>query len=97
MVSVGGEVDMATAPQFGDVLQQAATADPGKLVVDLLETEFMDSSGLAVLLAIADQAGPGTEIVLVCPLDGPVHRLLVLTGTDSQFGIFESLARAVHS
>jgi len=48
IVSVAGEVDMATAAQLSQCLDGV---DNGRVVVDLAQTSFLDSSGIAVLVA----------------------------------------------
>ena len=48
IVSVAGEVDMATAEQLSQCL---SSVDSGRVVVDLAQTSFLDSSGVAVLVA----------------------------------------------
>jgi anti-sigma B factor antagonist len=74
-----GDLDIATAP----ILQQAyddaeADADPDTvMVVDLRELEFIDSSGIRVLLAIAEHA-PGR--LRVINGSASVERLFDLTG-----------------
>jgi anti-anti-sigma factor len=83
---------MATAPLLAEAMEKALAADGARLAIDFLETEFIDSSGLAALLAVKDA---GRDIVLVCHEDGPIHRLMVLTGTDTQFTIVDSIVRAV--
>jgi anti-sigma B factor antagonist len=47
IVSVAGEVDLATAPELRDALMSA----PGDLTVDLAAVSFMDSTGLGALVA----------------------------------------------
>jgi anti-anti-sigma factor len=48
IVSVAGEVDMATAEQLSQCLDGI---DDRRIVVDLAQTSFLDSSGIAVLVA----------------------------------------------
>jgi anti-sigma B factor antagonist len=78
VVSVAGELDVATAPALADALAAAAAA--GEVIVDLSATTFADPSTLGVLL------GARAE----CPTmrverrsGGAVARLLALTGTDT--------------
>lgn len=48
---VAGEIDMSNAA----VLDSAIQAQRGRLVVDLAETEYLDSAGLSVLFTHADR------------------------------------------
>lgn len=49
-VLVAGELDIAAAPELRAVLDRIVREDDGSVLVDLSETTFLDSSGLAVLL-----------------------------------------------
>jgi anti-anti-sigma factor len=55
VVVVGGEVDMATAPQ----LDAALAAVDGNVVVDLAAVSFLDSSGIGVIVRAAQRAQAG--------------------------------------
>lgn len=51
ILSVLGEVDLATAPILDERLTAAAAGDAATIIVDLDRVTFMDSSGLQVLLS----------------------------------------------
>jgi anti-sigma B factor antagonist len=95
ILTVGGEVDLATAPQLhAKLIDLLEVGEAGSILVDLSPVAFMDSTGLAVLLA-ADrraQAG-GRTIRLVCPA-GPVRRVFRLTGAEKVLSIHSSLVEA---
>ena len=68
------------------------------VVVDLRDTEFIDSTTLAALLAArrtAEQSGVGFTFVLPKRSYNEVHQLLDLTGLGSTFAIFETLDEAL--
>ena len=73
-----GELDLTTAEEFADAaVHLAATIDPGtRLVVDLADVTFMDSTGLRALLRI--HAHAKHALVLRSPRR-PVRRVLNLT------------------
>ena len=50
IVRVTGELDLATSPLLDERLKLAEAADAAKLLVDVDQVEFMDSTGLHVLL-----------------------------------------------
>jgi anti-sigma B factor antagonist len=75
VVSVAGELDVATAPE----LARALASLDGDVVVDLSCATFADPSALHVLLAA--RAG-GCRLRVVRRGGGPVARLLALTGTE---------------
>jgi anti-sigma B factor antagonist len=79
VVEVDGEIDIASAPQLEHVLGQALIGG-AEIVIDLAAVEFMDVSGLRVLLNAQRQAdGDGIPVMLV-NVPSPVMRLVVLTG-----------------
>ena len=78
-VEVRGELDLATA---GELEAALAGEDPGgKTVIDLSGCEFLDSSGLGVLLAEVKRAeSEGGSLALVAP--ERIRRVLELAGVD---------------
>jgi anti-sigma B factor antagonist len=95
VLTVGGEVDLATAPQLHSRLVDLVDDGTGSVVVDLTQVAFMDSTGLGVLLAAHRRArAGGPTIRLVCP-QGPVLRVLRLTGLVPALPVHRSLAEAV--
>jgi anti-sigma B factor antagonist len=81
VVTVYGEVDLATREQLRESLQ-AATAAPGvrKIVVDLTQTRFMDSSGIHTLVRGYEEARKAGIDYYITGANGRVHRVLELTG-----------------
>lgn len=80
IIAVSGELDLATSPSFEAELDRASSSGVGLLVIDLRELEFMDSTGLSVIVKAHQrlhQAGRA-----LCLIRGPqqVQRLLDLTG-----------------
>jgi anti-anti-sigma factor len=89
VATVRGELDIATAPK----LEVALAGGDGRLVVDLTETSFLDSTGLRTLLGLA-KAGD-REISLVCPgSNRAVLLVLDLSGFDSVLPRHETLEDA---
>lgn len=84
-----GEIDLASAGKL-----QAAIAELTSQVVtvDLRGVEFIDSSGLAMLIKEHDRLGEsGGELRLVVQVKGPVARLFELTGVARSFQLSNSL------
>jgi anti-sigma B factor antagonist len=68
LVSVAGEVDLATVPRLRDALVVAAIDHPGQRVaVDLDGVTMLDSTGLGVLVgALRRITAAGGDLVIVC-------------------------------
>ena len=74
---VAGELDLASAPHTGEEIGAAVPASARGLVVDFTELEFIDSSGIAMLLNLARRlGGRRQELRVVAPPGKPVARVL---------------------
>jgi anti-sigma B factor antagonist len=51
VVTVGGEIDLYTAPQLRNELVESLEAGARRLVIDMSRAEFCDSTGISVLLS----------------------------------------------
>lgn len=95
IVAVGGEVDLASAPTLRRSFEEAAEGGT-KVIADLTSVKFMDSTGLRVLIA-AHQDMEASGAFAVVPGDGPVARLLTLTGVDKELSVFDTVDAATSS
>lgn len=78
---VEGELDISTARLLDDALAQVETTDAAMIVVDLDHVDFIDASGLHVLLkhACSDQNGQRVCLTKGSP---QAQRLFELTGAS---------------
>jgi anti-anti-sigma factor len=81
-ITVVGEVDLATVGEFREQVGPASLADR-TVVFHLGDVSFMDSSGLAVLLEVAQSAA---SVVLDAP-SPIVRRLVEATGVGTRFEV----------
>lgn len=95
VLAVAGEVDIQTAAELQTAIEAAGNRAL-ELWVELSDTTFMDSSGLhALVQSRAHLAQAGRRLVLICP-QGPVLRVLALTGLDQLFEIYATRGAANH-
>lgn len=88
MLALFGELDVASSPEFEAELARAT--DHELVIVDLRELEFIDSTGLGVIVKAYQQAQEaGRRFALVRGL-GQVQRLLGLTGLSDQLPVAET-------
>jgi anti-anti-sigma factor len=93
-VAVRGEVDIATVPALELAIDGAIRDSAGAFVLDLCELEFLDSSGLNLILrARAVLARQDRVLLIVCP-PGPVRRLFDDTGIADLLFLYPSRAEA---
>jgi anti-sigma B factor antagonist len=85
VVVPSGELDIATAPTLEEALQRAIATNPTRVVLDLRELEFIDSSGLRTLLMARRQAEiAGAHFALVAG-DRALERTLEIAGIHALF------------
>ena len=99
IVRARGELDISTVAQLARTLHVAATGaarKPPRLVVDLMELDFCDSSGLRALIgAVKEVQVLGGRIVLAVEPGGALDRLLELSGLREFLRVSESVEIAV--
>ena len=93
VVAVAGEIDLFTAPEFKRHVQRALDGDAPRLVVDLTETTFLDSSSLGVLIGAHRRlTGGGRAPLIVVVDDRTVVKTLRITGLNALFTVVPSVA-----
>jgi anti-sigma B factor antagonist len=90
VVSVGGEIDVYTAPKLRDKITELVNGGHHDLIVDMEEVAFLDSTGLGVLVGGLKKvrAQEGT-MSLVCSQDR-LLKIFRITGLAKVFTIHDS-------
>ena len=94
-LTLRGELDLATAPELEQLVTERL--DGGQdVVVDLRALEFMDSSGIRVLVAAHARAGrSGARLFVVRPASGTaVAKIVEVSGLDGELNILDDPAQA---
>ena len=95
ILCVRGEIHVSTAPEFAQRLSAAIDGGRTRIVVDMSGVEFIDSTGLSVLLnglRLVSQMHGRMGIVCTNPT---VLRLFHITNLDKTFDIFADRAQAI--
>ena len=79
VVAVVGEIDMATVGLFRQAIDDACTCSQ-QVVIDLADTTFIDSSGLAVVMRAHGELGRGPGGVVVRAAGAPITRTFEVSG-----------------
>jgi anti-sigma B factor antagonist len=85
-VVVRGEIDMASAPKLRDVLNRLVDDGSNRIVLDCRGLEFLDSSGIGVLIAVRKRLGDDGALTLQSP-PAHVRKVLDLTGVGEHIEI----------
>jgi anti-anti-sigma factor len=94
VVSVSGEIDIASAPRLITGLNDAVGSCELPVIVDLTQVGFMDSTGLALLLnAHRRLARRGKGFSVVCA-ESPVRRVFTITDMVDVLQVRPTLAEA---
>jgi anti-anti-sigma factor len=64
-ITMAGELDASSAPDFKAAIEQAAAQKPRRLVLMMKDVEFMASAGIRVLIFAKQKLGGGTDIFIV--------------------------------
>ena len=81
LIVAGGELDLASTSEMSAIFAMSAAGPQDAVVLDLMSVDFIDSSALGTILRAAQQLeAVGKRLHVVAP-DGPVRRLLEITGT----------------
>lgn len=95
VLGVAGEVDVDSGPVLQARIAGLLNSGRHRLVVDLGGVDFLDSTGLAALVAGLNRARElGGSLTLACPQERLVRRLR-LTGLDQVFVVFATVADAL--
>jgi anti-sigma B factor antagonist len=95
VVEVGGEIDVYTAPKLRETLVSLVDAGHYRLVVDLERVEFLDSTGLGVLVGGLKRVRTHDgSLALVCTQER-LLKIFRITGLNKAFDIYEDVASAM--
>jgi anti-sigma B factor antagonist len=87
LISVGGAVDLYSAPEFKEALERALEAGTRRIVIDLSTATFIDSTALGVIACGSRRLSTtGGSLAIVCHHPGPM-RVFRVSGFDRLFSI----------
>ena len=86
VIELSGELDLANSPKLETAILDAEASEIGRIVIDLSGLTFVDSSGLAVLLAAHARSRQDSNRLRFVPCGHEsVVRVLKLTETEEVF------------
>ena len=95
VIAVTGEIDLFTAPEFKQRMSALIDAGRSRIVVDLTETTFIDSSSLGVLIGAHRRLKlRGGALLVVCDSEA-IAKTFKITGLDGVFTLAASVDEAL--
>ena len=95
VISLAGEVDLYTAPEFKQKLLEVIAGGAKQVVVDFTDTTFIDSTTLGVLVGgVKRLRSNDGQLSLVCS-DRNITKIFEITGLDRVFTIYPTRDEAV--
>ena len=85
-VTVAGELDVSNAEALDRAIRDAEESDARRIVIDMRELAFIDSTGLSVLLS-ARRRLDDRRLRFVASKHDPVIRVIALTDTGDAMGL----------
>jgi anti-sigma B factor antagonist len=95
VISLAGEVDLYTAPEFKQQLLEVIGQGGKQVIVDFSDTTFIDSTTLGVLVGGVKRLRTNEgQLSLVCS-DRNITKIFEITGLDRVFTIYPTRGEAV--
>jgi anti-anti-sigma factor len=96
VLSLRGEHDLSTQPNLSEELERVSAVG-GPVVIDLTDTDFIDSSILRVLANAAVEQSAGLQVAVVIPHGREALRILRVTGIAALLHPYETCEAALAS
>ena len=97
VVSVTGELDLATMGALKRTLRRAAELSTRALIVDLTSCSFLDAGGLDALNDTRARLARSSRALALVLSEPMVLKIFEITELDRQFAIYPSLGAAVQA
>jgi anti-anti-sigma factor len=100
VISIKGELDLGTTADLEGPLDEAVASGDASVLVDLAECEFIDSTGIALIVRAwqhldRNADGDGSGRLVLCSCNDQVRRVLEITGLELSIPIFGSREEAL--
>jgi anti-sigma B factor antagonist len=95
LLAPAGELDLYVAPDFRRTVLEVVAGGVDRVIVDLFDVTFVDSTALGVFVDVAKRLrGRGGSLTVVCR-DRNILRVLEITGLSRLFRVCESIPEAI--
>jgi len=96
-VAVRGELDLSTAPELEGPLEEVLERDEGSILIDLSQCEFIDSTGIALIVRAWQRldSGENGRALVICSGNEQVRRVLEITGLELSIPVHQTRDEAL--
>ena len=91
VLALAGELDLSSGSTLEQALERLLSGDARQVIVDLRQLEFMDSTGLSILIKAQQRAEQGGKRLALVKGPPQVQRLLTLTGVAERIPFADSV------
>ena len=96
VATLTGELDLSGASRTRDSITQAVPTSARALVLDMTDLEFIDSSGVAMIFALARRlSSRRQEVHVAVRPGGPVERVLGIVGVEKAVSVHPDVEQAL--
>jgi anti-sigma B factor antagonist len=95
VLAVRGEIDLFTAPELKQVLAEAIEGGRIRIIVDLTDTTFLDSTALGVLIGAVKRLRSRDGALAIVNVDDNIAKTFEITGLDQIFTIVPTRDEAI--
>ena len=97
VVAVAGEIDLFTAPELKAALGETLESGRARIVVDLSDTTFLDSTALGVLIGAVKRLRSRDGALTIVNTDSNIAKTFEITGLDQIFTIRPTRDEAIEA
>ena len=94
IIHLVGELDLYNAPEVRSALLEVCAEEPGRVVVDLAEVDFVDSTALGVLIEARGRLANRQSFLLAAP-GRETHCALTISGLDRHLAVHDTVESAL--
>ncbi len=97
LVSVNGRLDQSLNPKLEETLQGLLQQQQYQLIVDLTQTNYINSGGLRALVSAWRRTHENSGDLVICGLSERLQEIFSMVGFDKVFQIFPDQTAALKS
>jgi anti-sigma B factor antagonist len=97
VLDVRGEIDVYTAPQFKEAVNDVLESGQKHLLINMAGVTYMDSSGFGALLSATKRLRPQGGSVTLIKCNSAIDRILRITKLNTIFGTYDNLDEALRA